>query len=207
MSSSRSGKSPMRYDLLIIGSDPASRALGFLAHRLDLRVAEAFPVPGATGRGSAVAAPARQDEGPSPIERWCGHVSFVGPHRVRVERDGAELVLHAHHIVVATGSRATRPGWIDFDAHRVVTVDDCADDPEGQCDPVAIVGAGTAGLAVATQFAKQGTPAVLLEQRRSVFEEFDRELINELFCSLRQSDIDIRLGQEVIAVEQNGQSV
>ncbi len=93
-----------------------------------------------------------------------GAASFVGPGRVRVSSADGEVVYHADHVVIATGSRPRRLGLA---GDRSITNEELFE-LEVRPDRLAIVGAGPVGLEMALAFARLGSEITVIEQGEQV---------------------------------------
>ena len=136
------------------------------------------------------------------VELISAEASFAGPNTLRlkyVNGDGWRDVTAAH-IVIATGTSATKSDRIPFDGKRIFISDDIL-----QLDrlprTLAVVGAGVIGLEYATIFAALGVRVTIIDKRRRLLPFVDAEIIETLTYHLNQQRAIMRLGEEVQSIE------
>jgi NAD(P) transhydrogenase len=126
---------------------------------------------------------------------------FVDQHRVAVHSDhGGERTVSARHIVIATGTRPARPSAVEFDDTRVLDSDGILtmkDIPRS----LVVVGAGVIGIEYASMFAALGSKVTVVEQRESMLEFCDSEIVEALKFHLRDLSVSFRFGEKVASVE------
>jgi NAD(P) transhydrogenase len=136
------------------------------------------------------------------VELFAAAASFVGPHTIRLN----DLIGHgqrdvtAAHIVIATGTTATRDPHIPFDGQRIFISDDILR-LEQLPRTLAVVGAGVIGLEYASMFAALGVRVTLIDKRPRLLPFVDGEIIETLAYQLRQNRVTLRLGEEVSGIE------
>lgn len=128
--------------------------------------------------------------------------SFAGPNMIQVDdTDGhGRQRITGRHIVVATGTVATRDDHIPFDGTRILTSDDAVT-LDRLPRTLAVVGAGVIGLEYAAMFATLGVRVTLIDKRPRLLPFMDAEIIDALAFHLRRSRVTLRLGEEVRDVE------
>ena len=132
-----------------------------------------------------------------------GEGSLTGPRTVRVVQDGAERSLEAEAILIATGSRPSRPAGIPFD-------DPCVDDSEGIVaidrlpKSLAVVGGGAIGCEYASIYAALGAEVTLIEASDSLLAFMDRELSAMLADIFSQQGIKVLLSAPLERVTRVG---
>ena len=138
------------------------------------------------------------------VEVHWARASLVGPHRVRLDpadpRGGPRIEVDADHILIATGSTATRSPDIPFDGDHVLTSDDVtglARTPRS----LAVIGAGVIGTEYASIFAALGVRVVLVDKAPALLPFLDGEIVAALTYQLRRHRVTMRLGEEVSRVE------
>jgi len=109
-----------------------------------------------------------------------GRGRLDGPHKVRVRgADGAEVVLEATDVILATGSRVKSLPGITPDGVRIVTSDDVL--RMGTLPASAIViGAGAVGVEFASFYHDMGSTVTLLEYLPGIVPLEDRDVSREL---------------------------
>ena len=128
-----------------------------------------------------------------------GTARFVDAHTVMVE--GSErLTISAARIVLAPGTRPARPEHVEFDDQRVVDSDGILG-LDSIPSSMVVVGAGVIGIEYASMFAALGTRITVLDQRPSMLEFCDEEIVESLRFHLRDLAVSFRFGEQVDKVE------
>ena len=136
------------------------------------------------------------------VDTIAAEASFGDPHTIHLEHvDGSgSHTVTAEHIVIATGTRATRDPDIEFDGHYVMTSDDIL-----KLDKIpktlAIIGGGVIGVEYASIFTALGVRVTLIDKRDRLLSFVDAEVIDSLVYHLREQRMMTRLGEEVSKVE------
>ena len=128
-----------------------------------------------------------------------GDAGFVDPHTVRVTGPDAVQV-SADKIVLAPGTTPARPPAVDFDDVHVVDSDGILNLPAIPSSMV-VVGAGVIGIEYASMFAALGTRVTVVDQRPSMLEFCDSEVVESLRFHLRDLSVSFRFGETVETVE------
>ena len=127
-----------------------------------------------------------------------GVTRFTGAHSLEMEgQDGAKAVRSAH-ITIACGTRPAHSPEIPFDSKRILDTDQIA------ClqrvpKEVIVVGAGVVGLEYSSFLAALGAKVTLIDQRPTMLDFVDREILEALTYHLRRIGTTFRLGEKVIA--------
>lgn len=136
------------------------------------------------------------------VELISAEASFVDPNTVRLKYvDGRGWRdVSAAHVVIATGTNATKSDRIPFDGKRIFISDDLL-----QLDhlprTLTVVGAGVIGLEYASIFAALGVRVTIIDKRRRLLPFVDAEIIDSLTYHLNQQRAIMRLGEEVDRIE------
>lgn len=136
------------------------------------------------------------------VELISAEAAFVDPNTVRLkfvdERGWRDV--SAAHVVIATGTSATKSDRIPFDNKRIFISDDLL-----QLDhlprTLAVVGAGVIGLEYASIFSALGVRVTIIDKRRRLLPFVDEEIIDSLIYHLNQQRVIMRLGEEVESIE------
>jgi NAD(P) transhydrogenase len=133
------------------------------------------------------------------IAIYQGTALFLDPHTVEVQGDGEGIRVKAENIIVACGTRPAHSPDIPFDNHQIVDTDHLSG--LGRIPKeIIVVGAGVVGLEYASFMAALGADVTLIDQRPTVLEFVDREIVEALFYHLRQLGVTLRLGEKVAQV-------
>ncbi|WKE65944.1 Si-specific NAD(P)(+) transhydrogenase [Gallaecimonas kandeliae] len=130
-----------------------------------------------------------------------GEARFQDPHHLLVRQpDGADEVLSAANIVIATGSRPYRPADIDFSHPRVYDSDSILS-LKHEPRSVIIYGAGVIGCEYASIFRGLSVKVDLINTRDRLLSFLDAEISDALSYHLRSSGTVIRHNEEYERVE------
>jgi NAD(P) transhydrogenase len=135
------------------------------------------------------------------VELITGVARFVGPDTLGVAlEDGMEHRIRADRIVIAVGTRPSRPAGVAFDDRTVVDSDGLLK-LAGIPASLLVVGAGVIGLEYASMHAALGTTVTVVEQRPRLLDFCDAEIVEGLQHQLRDLGVVFRLGETVVGVE------
>jgi NAD(P) transhydrogenase len=136
------------------------------------------------------------------VEIVDGTASFVRPGELAVESPGGERRIAAERVVLAPGSRPTRPDGVAFNERTVLDSDGIlrlAAIP----DTMVVVGAGVIGVEYASMFTALGCKVTLIDGRPEVLPFCDAEIVEALLFYLRDRRLTLRVGEKVVAVEEH----
>src|SRR6476660_10392564 len=128
-----------------------------------------------------------------------GDARFIDPTTIEVKSDDGSQLVRGHHILIACGTRPEHSADIPVDGKRIFDSDQVHTLEELPRDLV-VVGAGIIGLEYASMFAAIGVRVTLLDQRPTLLDFADREIIESLCFQLRQLGTVLRLGEKVVSV-------
>jgi NAD(P) transhydrogenase len=128
-----------------------------------------------------------------------GLAQFVDPHTIEVKGEGDAVTLRGENILIACGTRPAHSADIPFDGKRIVDTDEL-EGIDGVPREIIVVGAGVVGLEFASFLAAMGTKVTLIDQRPTILDFVDREIIDALCYHLRQAGMTFRLGEKVTRV-------
>lgn len=128
-----------------------------------------------------------------------GEARFVDPHTIEIKSEDGVQVVRGEHILIACGTRPAHSDDIPIDGKRIFDSDQlhCIEEVPRE---LVIVGAGIIGLEYASMFAALGVKVTLLDQRPTLLDFVDREMIESLCFQLRQIGTVFRLGEKVVSV-------
>ncbi|HEX6347232.1 Si-specific NAD(P)(+) transhydrogenase [Umezawaea sp.] len=126
---------------------------------------------------------------------------FLDEHTIEVV-DGTEQLhkVTADKIVIATGTRPSRPDTVDFDDKTIIDSDGIQH-LEHIPQSMIVVGAGVIGIEYASMFAALGTKVTVVERRDRMLEFCDLEVVEALKYQLRDLSVTFRFGETVASVE------
>ena len=128
-----------------------------------------------------------------------GTATFVDAHTLEVTGDGAVRTLSAEKIVIAVGSKPTRPDGIDFDDRYIVDSDGLLKLPEIPRSMI-FVGGGVIGSEYATIFRTLGAHVTVIDRRERPLDFVDDEIEDALYYQMRDEGVTLRFGEDVLAV-------
>ncbi|MBX6378929.1 MAG: FAD-dependent oxidoreductase, partial [Clostridia bacterium] len=125
----------------------------------------------------------------------------TSPRRVLVAgNDGSTATLDTKHLILATGSRSTRPPIPGIDLEGVVDSDGLLGLQELPPSLV-VVGGGVVGVEFASILAALGSRVTVLEMLPYILPPVDRELAQRLLVFLRRAGVECHTEARVLAVE------
>ena len=129
-----------------------------------------------------------------------GAARFGDAHTLEVESATQQSVtLRGEHIVIACGTRPAHTPEIACDGKRVMDTDQLPG-MRGMPREAVVVGAGVVGIEYASFLAALGTEVTLIDQRPTILDFVDREIIEALCYHQRQVGMTFRLGEKVTRV-------
>ena len=132
-----------------------------------------------------------------------GVVSFIDPHTLKVETSKDDIrEIKADKILIATGTTPSHPDHISFDGKVVLDSDDILGLTELP-HSIVVVGAGVIGAEYASIFSALDIEVTLLDGRDKVMGFLDDEIIDEFIHNMRDRNMTIRLGENVVSIERD----
>jgi NAD(P) transhydrogenase len=133
------------------------------------------------------------------ISIFQGMAKFADPHTIEVNGEGDKVTLRGDNILIASGTRPAGNAEIPFDGKRIIDTDQftCLGDLPRE---MIVVGAGVVGLEYTSFMAALGVEVTLIDQRPTILDFVDREIVDSLSYHLRQMGTTFRLGEKVTRV-------
>ena len=128
-----------------------------------------------------------------------GNARFLDDHSLEVANEEGYTLLRGNNFVIACGTRPAHSSDIPTDGKRIFDSDQVQQLEELPRELI-VVGAGIIGLEYASMFAALGVKVTLLDQRSTLLEFVDREIVESLCFQLRQLGTVFRLGEKVVQV-------
>ena len=135
-----------------------------------------------------------------------GAARFVDANRLEVERDGEVINVAADHVLIACGTRPAHAPDIPFEDKRVLDADQLAEVARIPRDLI-VVGAGVIGIEYASMMAALGVKVTVIEQRPTLLDFADQEIVEALCFHLRRQEVVFRLGERVTGVQVDEQGL
>ena len=134
------------------------------------------------------------------ITTLAGTARFVDPHTLEIiSATGAATLARAAHVLIACGTRAARSAQIPLDGERIFDADQLPGVTELPRELI-VVGAGVIGLEYASMFTALDIKVTIIDQRPTLLDFVDRELIDGLLYHMRRRGSTFRLGETVASV-------
>lgn len=135
------------------------------------------------------------------VELIMGEARLKEPHLISVRQaNGGELHVSCRNIVLAPGSRPSRPSDIDF-THPAIRDSDTILGIERPPRTIAIYGAGVIGCEYASIFKNLGVKVNLINTRDRLLSFLDDEISDALSYHLRDTGVVIRHNEEYASVQ------
>ncbi len=134
------------------------------------------------------------------INMYFGMARFVDDKTVLVKGEKRDETLTADKFLIACGTHPARDPAIPFDDQTIIDVDQILDLKQLPRKLI-VVGAGVIGIEYASMFAAMNIDVTLIEQRTTILDFVDSEIIDRLKYSLRELNTIIRLGESMEKVE------
>jgi len=128
-----------------------------------------------------------------------GTARFHDDHAVEVRCASETTTIETARVLIAAGSRPARTPEVPIDGDRIFDSD--LGSRGALYKDLVVVGAGVIGLEYASMFAALGVRVTLVDQRASVLEFVDEEIVETLCYHLRQLGVVFRLGESLQSVE------
>jgi NAD(P) transhydrogenase len=118
--------------------------------------------------------------------------------------DGATSEATFDHALISVGTRPHRPTNIPFDDKRIFDSDQMLE-LDRLPRTLTVIGGGVIGVEYATIFSALDVPVTLIEQRDTILDFVDREIVDDFIHQMRDRGLTIRLGAGVKEVSANGE--
>jgi dihydrolipoamide dehydrogenase len=142
----------------------------------------------------------------SGVQYMPGRARVISDHKVEVVREAKTEIVEAEHIVLATGTEVIPLPGFNFDGRYVTHTDHAlalTDIPSA----LLVIGAGAAGLEMATVFSRLGSKVTVVEIMSQILPGMESELCEALRQILQKSGLDILLNSSVSSYRIEGGKV
>ena len=136
-----------------------------------------------------------------------GTAQFTDAHTLEITGAGGTTLVTADYVLIACGARSARNPEIPYDGKRIMVSDDLGHGgAEELPHNVMVVGAGVIGLEYASMFSALDVQVTVIDQRPSILDFVDHEVIEALCYHMRRQGATFRLGEKVtgVTVDKNG---
>jgi NAD(P) transhydrogenase len=131
---------------------------------------------------------------------YSGTAAFLDPHTLQVESSVTTEILKADNVLIACGTRPAHAPEIPCDGNRVFDADQLGKVAQLPRDLI-VVGAGVIGLEYASMMTALNVKVTVIDQRPTMLDFVDQEIIEALCYQMRRQDAVFRLGERVTSVE------
>ena len=136
-----------------------------------------------------------------------GMARFTDTNTIEIENpEGALSSITADTILIACGTRPAENPLIVTDGERVFNSDQLLHLPLIPRELI-VVGGGVIGLEYAAMMTALNTRVTLIDQRPTLLDFADHEVVESLCHHLREEGVTFRLGEKVLSVTRNGDRV
>lgn len=133
------------------------------------------------------------------VEVITGAAQFRDAETIDVINSFACSTVQASRIVIAVGTRPTKPANVPFDASDIITSDELLN-LHTLPHSMIVVGGGVIGTEYASMLAALGVKVTLIEGRPRLLDFVDAEIIEALQYHLRQAGMTLRMGEKVVKI-------
>lgn len=131
------------------------------------------------------------------IEVLGGLARFTGPNTMVVEGpDQGPMTVEADRFLIATGTRPRHPDCFPFDSERVMDSDDVLRLKKLPRSMI-VIGAGVIGVEYASIFSALDVRVTLIDERDTLLDFVDQELVDTFLALFRDRGVSLRLGEKV----------
>lgn len=130
------------------------------------------------------------------VVHYRGRARLDGPQRVLIQSDSGEILVHARHCLIASGSRSAEIPGIEWDSDRIGTSTEALAYPEVPARLV-VIGAGYIGLELGSVWSRLGSHVTVVEMLDRLLPGLDAELAAEARRLLERQGLGFRLSSRV----------
>lgn len=137
------------------------------------------------------------------IETIVGEASFAGPHAIEIASPEGVTHIAADRVLLAPGTRPSRPAHIPFDGRTVFDSDEFLSLDHIPRSMI-VVGGGVIGVEYGLMMATLGVRVTVIDGRDRLLDFCDREIVDSLVYNARSMGVSFRLGENVAEVRRVG---
>jgi NAD(P) transhydrogenase len=134
------------------------------------------------------------------VELVSGTAKFLDPHTLEVQGVAGTTRVAADHVLIACGTRPAHSTTVPLDGKRVIDSDQLMN-AERFPRELIVVGAGVIGLEYASMITALNVKVTIIEQRPTMLDFVDHEILESLDYFMRQRGAIFRLGEKLVSVE------
>jgi NAD(P) transhydrogenase len=134
-----------------------------------------------------------------------GTARFLDPHTIEVHTETGPTTVTGDYVLIACGTRPHHSKEIPLDGKQICDSDQLLHIEEIPRQLI-VVGAGVTGLEYASMFTALNREVSIIDQRSTILDFVDREIIDSLMYLMRRHRASFRLGETVVSVEKDNQN-
>ena len=130
------------------------------------------------------------------VDVYDGAATFVDSQTVEVYQAASPIRLQGEKILLAIGTKPSRPENIPFDGKKIFDSDEILGIPEVPRSMI-VIGGGVIGIEYALMFATLGVCVTVIDSRNNLLTFCDSEIVEHLMYYARSMGIQFHLGERV----------
>jgi NAD(P) transhydrogenase len=134
------------------------------------------------------------------VELVPGTAKFLDPRTLEVQGVAGTTRVVADHVLIACGTRPAHNPLVPLDGKRVIDSDQLMN-AERFPRELIVVGAGVIGLEYASMITALNVKVTIVEQRPTMLDFVDHEILESLDYFMRQRGAIFRLGEKLVSVD------
>jgi dihydrolipoamide dehydrogenase len=131
-----------------------------------------------------------------------GRAEMIDGKSCRIETDTGPQVVHAEHIVLATGSEAASLPTLPYGGKVISSTEALSLTAVPQ--HLVVVGAGYIGLELGTAYAKLGAKVTVVEAADRILPIYDAELVQPIIRRLKALGVEVLTGTRAASLSEDG---
>jgi dihydrolipoamide dehydrogenase len=131
-----------------------------------------------------------------------GRAEMIDGKSCRIETDTGSQVVHAEHIVLATGSEAASLPTLPYGGKVISSTEALSLTAVPQ--HLVVVGAGYIGLELGTAYAKLGAKVTVVEAADRILPIYDAELVQPIIRRLKALGVEVLTGTRAASLSEDG---
>jgi len=131
-----------------------------------------------------------------------GRGKLAGKDTIIVDNGGKKTEVKAKTIILATGSRPVRPGFLPWESKTLMTTDEATTNKELPSS-IVILGGGVIGCEFATVYAELGIPTTIIEMLDSLVANLDEDVAKAIVDSLKKRNVKVLTSSKVTGLKEN----
>lgn len=135
-----------------------------------------------------------------------GRGKLTAKDTIAVETKNGTKEIKAKSIIIATGSRPAKPGFLPWASDRIMTSDE-ATTADSLPESILILGGGVIGCEFATVYSELGIETTVVEMLDTLTANLDADIAKAVANSLKKRNVNVLTGSKLVAVKPDGNKV